>query len=252
MSQRPPGMQMVMPFTDTVKKLVIVTVGFWLVFQVILEQLLLPQLELSRYLGLVPAMITEHFYIWQLFTYMFLHSVEPTHIIFNMLMLWWLGSELEQMWGKKFFLFYYLMSGTGAAILYFLFSLVMWLVVGRVDNMVVPVVGASGAVFALLLAYGIIYGERVVYFMFVVPMKAKYFVMILGGIEFVLTINSGGLGKMANLVHLGGLLVGFIILYIRSKLQKSGTKRRGGSGPKLRLVVDNRQSNEDNGPRYWN
>jgi len=112
-----------------------------------------------------------------------------------------------------------------------------------------PVVGASGAVFGLMLAFGMIFGERTIFFMMIFPMKAKYFVMLLGAIELVSLLSSGFGSNVANLAHLGGIVAGFLFLIFYTKWQgrrvRKRTKRHGRS---LKLVVDNERKN----PRYWN
>src|SRR5690606_23132872 len=172
-----------------------------------------------------------------------------------MLILWWFGSELEMKWGSKFFLIYYLVSGVGAALLYLLCVSIYSFASGDPLPLMAPVVGASGAVYGLLLAYGILFGERVLYFMMMFPMKAKYFVLIIGIVELVTLLDSGFSSGVANLAHLGGLVSGFITLKywtdwrVQSKKKASDSQRR-----KLKLVVDNERDGEDkkSGPKYWN
>jgi membrane associated rhomboid family serine protease len=116
------------------------------------------------------------------------------------------------------------------------------------------VVGASGAIFGLLLAYGMIFGERVVTFMMLFPMRAKYFVMILGGVE-IATLLGGGHGRVANLAHIGGLAAGFLFLQVYTRLQQSRWRKQGSKrgGRGLRLVVNNPKNDEKkDGPKYWN
>lgn len=252
-----PGTQLQMaPLTPMVKKLIIVNVAIWLVFQVIIEQYFLTGAPLTSYLSLRPAFIIEKFYVWQFFTWMFLHSLSITHIVFNMLMLWFFGGELEQRWGAKFFLTYYLVSGVGAAFVYVICMAVYSVVTGAVDGLYAPVVGASGAIFGVLLAYGILFGERTILFFFVFPMKVKFFVMIIGAIEVVSLLNVGQ-SNVANLAHLGGLVSGYLFLIIWTKKQQKkraeGKGKRKGRG-NLRLVVNNDQGESDdkNGPKYWN
>ena len=98
------------------KLLVIINVVVWLGLQIALEYF--AGVPISKWFALYPAKVLLDFQIWQLGTYMFLHTYQVTHILFNMIMLWFLGTELEQRWGKKFFLSYYLISGAGAAMLY--------------------------------------------------------------------------------------------------------------------------------------
>jgi membrane associated rhomboid family serine protease len=195
------------------------------------------------------------FFIWEPLTYMFLHSTSsPWHIVFNMLMLWWLGSELETRWGARFFAIYYLVCGIGAAVFYVLFVFLFSLATGRATGLLeTPVIGASGAIFGLMLAYGIIFGERVVYFMFIFAMKAKYMVMILGALEIftILTAGVDGGREVSNLAHVFGLLSGFLFLTGWTRWQRRKSKKQSSRwGRKLRLVVNNDDKEKD--PKYWN
>ena len=253
----PPDFQQIMPFSKVVKRLVIVNVVVWFVGIVIIEQFFLSEPQITLWLGLVPLSLVKNFFIWQPLSYLFIHSTNPTHIIFNMLLLWWLGSELERFWGARFFTLFYFVSGVGAAILYTLAVFVFSLVTGRAEGLVTPVVGASAAIFGLLVAYGLIFGERVVYFMFFFPMKAKYFGAILGAIEVVLVLNNGLVqGKVANLAHVGGLVTGYIFMKIWPFISGGrGGKRPGPKSKKndrLKLVVNNEGFDEPEKPKYWN
>lgn len=247
-----PSFQMNIPFTKSVKTLVIANVVVWFFLQVILEQFFLSEPFVTQYFSLIPGKVIE-FFVWQPITYMFLHDVGPTHILFNMLILWMLGSELEGHWGSRFFTVYYFVCGIGAALIYILVSTVYGLSSGNMQALYTPVLGASGAIFGLMLAYGIIFGERVVYFMFVFPMKARFFIMILGAVELVMILNNGIVGgKVANLAHLGGIISGFLFLTFWTRWSR-GQKQRQTSkaGRKLRLVVDN-NNEAPKGPKYWN
>ncbi len=240
----------VLPFTKVVKRLVIANVVIWIVFQVIVEKFIFPDLNLEQTFGFVPVLFFKSYFIWQPVTYLFLHdSSNVLHVVLNQMMLWWLGSELEQKWGSKLFLMYYLVTGAGAALIYFIVTMIYVLITGTVQPLVIPVIGASGAIFGLMVAYGILFGERIVYFMFIFPMKAKYFVLILGGMEFMMLLSNGiGGGQVANLAHIGGVISGFLFLWIYSIWSKA---RRNGSGwrrRKLKLVVNN----DEKEPKYWN
>ncbi|MBT4760649.1 MAG: rhomboid family intramembrane serine protease [Bdellovibrionaceae bacterium] len=247
--------QFSVPFSPVVKKLVIINVAVWIGLILILQQLVLDKPLVFAWFSLIPSKAMGDFFIWQPFTYMFLHSPNSVfHILFNMLLLWMFGSELEQRWGSQFFLIYYLVCGVGAGILYMFAIYIYYFISGDVSPLFTPVVGASGAVFGLLLAYGMVFGERMVYFMMLFPMKAKFFVMIIGGVELVTLLSSGVKGEVANLAHLGGLISGFIFLYtwvrFKNKLIKNFTKKRGR---KLKLVVNNDEDeSKDDGPKYWN
>lgn len=249
-----------MPLTPMVKKLLIVNVAIWFFGVLIIQKFFLNAPYIFAWFGLVPEKIINDFWIWQPFTYLFVHSYSIFHLLFNMLILWWMGADLEPRWGSRFFLTYYLVCGVGAGWFYVAGVTLYYFVTGHFDLMMTPVVGASGAVFGLMLAFGLIFGERIVYFMMIFPMKAKYFVMLLGGIELVTLLNSGENNQVANLSHLGGLVVGYLYLKFRTRLSGFWSGRKGGrkkGGPKLRLVVDNEsklRQKEDfgGGPRYWN
>jgi membrane associated rhomboid family serine protease len=255
-----PQMQfsMMVPVTPVVRWLIGINVGIWIIFQLILEGYFLSGSPITRTFGFVPENFITHFYVWEPLTYMFLHSRNVFHITFNMLLLWWLGAELEQRWGSKFFLSFYLVSGIGAGIIYGLVVLLHGLVfTPSVAVWETPVVGASGAIFGLMLAYGMIFGERVVYFMMVFPMRAKYFVMILGAVEVVTLLNNGmGHGDVANLAHLGGIASGFLFLQGYTRMQQRRWRKQSDRrGRGLKLVVNNDGKDDKGGgggPKYWN
>jgi membrane associated rhomboid family serine protease len=239
------------PFTPVVKWLVIINLAIWIGLQILLEGY--GGVNVSKYLALYPGKVLFDYAFWQLFTYMFLHSMSVSHILFNLLTLWFVGSELEQRWGKKFFLNFYLLTGVGAGFIYTLGMAVYSYATGKQVGLVIPVMGASGAIFGLLLAYGLLFGERVMSFMFLFPMKAKYFVMILGGIEILSMMTSGVMGgEVAYLAHLGGLISGYLILRFWTTLQRLQWNRKAKTKTRnLRLVVDNEKKDEKN-PKYWN
>ncbi len=238
------------PLTPVVKWLLIINVAIWFVFQVILEGFL--RVPFTSLFGLFPGKVLFEFHIWQLFSYMFLHSMQVTHILFNMLMLWFFGAELEQRWGSRFFLIYYLVSGVGAAILYCVGVWGYALATGSQTGLIVPVVGASGAVFGLLLAQGMIFAERIIYFFMLFPMKIKYFVALMGVVQLAsLMTSSVSGGEVAYLAHLGGLVSGYICLKFKGWIDRNELKKKTKSkGRNLRLVVNNEKS--DKPPKYWN
>jgi membrane associated rhomboid family serine protease len=255
MKQTP--VQMNLTITPMVKLLIIVNLVIWVVLQILMEAW--AKIPFTKYFALYPGKFIYEFALWQPLTYMFLHSMQVSHIVFNMLMLWFVGGELEQRWGRKFFVSYYLISGAGAALIYCFVVAIYSLLSGSQQGLVVPVIGASGAIFGLLLAYGILFGERTMHFMMVFPMKAKYFVMILGAIEVMSILTSGVVGgEVAYLAHLGGILSGYLTLLGWTRIQQSSwrrTPKKKGAG-RLRLVVDNNKSKDqnkgNNDPKYWN
>jgi membrane associated rhomboid family serine protease len=240
--------------TPVVKILLIVTIGIWFFAQLILENFL--RVPVTAYLSLIPGRVITNFEIWRLGTYLFLHSLEVNHILFNMLTLWLVGTELEQRWGKKFFLQYYFGTGIGAALLY---TLCVWgwgLATGSLMGLISPVVGASASLFGLMMAYAILFGEREVAFMMVFPMKAKYLVAILAFIQIASLLASVTVGSgVAYLAHIGGLVVGYLILWLKARSSNRASAKKASAKGNLRLIVDNEKNSSKNsgsGPRYWN
>jgi membrane associated rhomboid family serine protease len=167
--------------------------------------------------GLVPVLVWRKYFIWQLLTYIFLHG-GFSHILFNLLALWMFGGELENYWGSKRFLFYFLFCGIGAGIC----------TVVLTPYGFIPVIGASGAIYGLLLAFGWLFPNRLIYIYFLFPIPAKYFVILFGLIELVSSIEGTG-GGVAHLTHLGGLLFGlFYMAYpmIRQKIRRDYYRRK--------------------------
>lgn len=235
-----------------VKKIVIVSVAVWLVAQVFLQNLVLSTDYISAWFALTPSAVLESMALWQLVTYIFLHALSPFHILFNMLSLWFFGSELELRWGSRQFLSYYLVTGIGAAVIYVTGVLIYGIVMGRPPGVYGhPVVGASGSIFALLLAYGILFGDRQIYFFGVFPMQAKYMVAIIGGVEAITLMTAGLSNSVANLAHLGGLVSGFVYLMLWTRVNQFRWRKTGETRRNLKLVV-NRDKDEKGGPKYWN
>jgi len=170
-----------------------------------LAQLFFP--IITDVLGLRPAFVLRTFWIWQLVTYMFLHG-GLFHILFNMLALWMFGAELERIWGTRYFLKFYFVTGIGAGALTVLFSLLPFGFAQQLQYAII--IGASGAIYGLLLAYALYFPDRPIYMYFVFPIPAKIFVAIMGVIAFVSSIGESG--GIANATHLGGLLVAYLFL----------------------------------------
>src|SRR5690242_1640902 len=164
--------------------------------------------RLFVWLGLVPELVLHKYWLWQPATYMFLHARNPTHILFNMLGVWMFGVELERMWGTRFFARYYAVTGVGAGLTTILVSLLPFAATAATYGSVT--IGASGALFGLLLAYALYFPNRPILMFLLFPIPAKYFVMIIGGIAF-LTAADGNSGVAAT-THLGGMVVGYLFL----------------------------------------
>jgi membrane associated rhomboid family serine protease len=160
--------------------------------------------------GLVPSMVWSQLKIWQLFTYLFIHG-GFFHIFFNMFVLWMFGKDLEQEWGKKDFLVFYFICGTGAGLITTLLGL----------NSFIPIVGASGAIYGLLVAYGFTYPNRLVYLYGLFPLKVKHMVMGLGVIAFFASLSASQ-SNVSHITHLSGMIIGLIL--IRFNLRWSGVK----------------------------
>lgn len=246
--------QMTVPFKGVVRALVIANVAIWLGL-VVLPNLFMDRNPVLDWLALTPRRLIFDFWIWQFFTYMFLHAQGVFHILFNMLVLWWFGYELEARWGPRFFLTYFLTCGVGAGALYAIGAVLYYLSTGNGLIMEAPLVGASGATYGLLLAYGILFGDRILHFMMLFPMKARYFVMIIGAVELVTLLDSGMGSKVANLAHLGGILIGYLFLLFVARMRARGTGASAKRGRRLKLVVNNERNEPPDprsGPKYWN
>jgi len=164
-----------------------------------------------RLLALTPVAVVFHLQVYQLATYLFLHG-GFWHLIVNMFTLWMFGATLEQDWGTRRFLKYYFLCGVGAGICDVVVN-------AAIGNWGTSTIGASGAVYGLLLAFGVMYPNQVVLMSFLFPIKAKYFVMIYGAIALLssLNVNSG----VSDVAHLGGMLFG--LLYLKVKLPQVKT-----------------------------
>ena len=171
-----------------------------------MAQLVVPSITWT--FGLTPVAVIRQFEVWQLATYMFLHA-GLFHILFNMLALWMFGTELERIWGTRYFLKFYFVTGIGAAVLTVLFSLLPFGFAQSLQQ--ITIIGASGAIYGLLLAYALYFPNRTIYYI-VFPIPAKYFVMLAGFIAFYSSVGVGN--GVANATHLFGLLVAY--LYLKS------------------------------------
>ena len=206
--------------TPCVKALIIINLTCWFLLVSIIQRFFMKTDAIYYIFGFVPQAVTDSFFIWQFVTYMFIHSSGVFHILFNMLVLWMFGSELERLWRKNFFLVYYLVCGVGAVLVYLIGVGLYTLFGGETAVTNIPVVGASGAVFGLLLAYGWIFGDRFVLFMFIFPMRARTFTILICAVELMTVLQSGFGSPVANLAHLGGLISGFLFLKSRGMTQK--------------------------------
>lgn len=192
-------------WSPMVKKLIILNVILY-VFELILLWLGSGDSLYRQFInafGLKPIAIYQNFMIWQFLTAMFLHSLSPFHLLFNMLMLWMFGSPVERAWGSREFLKYYLLTGIAANMVHFFFYY----------NSPIPVIGASGAVMGIILAFALTYPDAIVLIGLIFPVKAKYLaigVIIIDLLYLFTDPNS----TTAHVVHLAGVGIGFIYLKI--------------------------------------
>jgi len=157
---------------------------------------------ISAVLPLYP--LGEGFKVWQLFTYMFLHA-GFMHLLFNMFALWMFGMELENTWGSKKFFIYYMICGIGAGL--------STLIIGPLFGPAGPTVGASGAIYGVLIAFGMMFPDRPIFVYFLLPIRARYFVLIYIGLELYAGIT-GTTDGIAHFAHLGGAAVGLVYVLI--------------------------------------
>lgn len=227
-------------------------------------------IDLTSMLGL-HFFMAKDFHIYQFFTYMFLHG-GFTHIFFNMFALWMFGAVVERVWGPKKFLFYYISCGVGAGMVQELAQYVNYMTTGLAAYDQVNLsgtlmltedylnlwttIGASGAVYAILLAFGMIFpNERLFIIPFPFPIKAKWLVVGYIAIELFSALSGPGDG-VAHTAHLGGMLFGFIMIrYWRKHPGANG----GGFGrsrgqeffDNMKRRFDERQQHATNNRRRW-
>lgn len=197
--------------TPGVKLIVLVCTGVFL-FQALVSLIAGPLTayhQITQRFGLIPSAVIPGLRIWQPFTYIFLHG-DIWHILINLLMLWMFGRELELVWGKRKFINYFLLCGVGAGLIEVLVKTIP-VFFGR-HLFDIPTIGASGAIFGILIANAILFPDRRIWLIplpVTIPMRP--YVAVMGAIEFFMTLGSGGDG-IGHLCHLGGMLIGYLYL----------------------------------------
>jgi membrane associated rhomboid family serine protease len=201
-------------FPPIIKLLLITNVGIYLLFNFLLAGFIIGDLPfqviITKYFALNPLKpvsfngISLSFYPWQLITYMFLHG-GFIHLLFNMFALWMFGVELENTWGQKRFLTYYFICGIGAGLCN--------LLIAPLFGSTGPTIGASGAVYGILVAFGYLFPNRNIYIYGLIPVKAKYLVVLYMLMELFLA-GGGASDGIAHFAHLGGGVIGLIYLLI--------------------------------------
>lgn len=189
--------------TPAVRMIFIANVGIYLLTLVLS---VVPPVKnaLIDLLAFSPQSALSSLLVWKYVTYMFVHG-GVFHILFNMMILWFMGPELERRLGTRFFWIFYLGTGIGAGLLHALVTMAT----GTWGS---SIIGASGALYGVLLAYGCYWPDRQMLLYMVVPVKMKYLVAIVGAMAFFSSIGAGGGGGVAHLTHLTGLIFGYLLL----------------------------------------
>lgn len=201
---RPSGFGGFSFFPPIIKNLLIANIGVFflqILFGNIAFSGIPGSMILDRYFALNP--LDGNFQLWQLISYQFMHA-DFTHIFFNMFMLWMFGMEIENFMGSRKFLLFYLLSGVGAGILQLI---VPWLMGGQQGL----TIGASGAVYGVMVAFAMFFPDRYIFIYFLIPIKAKYLMAILVVFEFM---SVGDQSLVAHLAHIGGAITGLIFILI--------------------------------------
>ena len=181
-------------FTNAIKILVSVNFGIF-----VLQTLSNAEGLFFPLFGLVPKLVWSELMIWQPITYLFFHG-GIWHVLINMFVLWMFGSELERIWGKNHFIKFYFVTGIGSGLITMILNL----------GSMTPIVGASGAVYGVLLAYGLTYPNRQIYLYGIIPIKSIWFVIGIGFIAFMSSFNN--LSQVSHVTHLSGMLIGYLML----------------------------------------
>tara|TARA_B100000073_G_scaffold19879_1_gene15833 strand:- start:297 stop:1124 length:828 start_codon:yes stop_codon:yes gene_type:complete len=181
-------------FTEAIKTLISINFAIF-----ILQSISSSEIMFFSNFGLVPKLVWSQMKIWQPFTYMFFHG-DIWHVLINMFVLWMFGSELERAWGKKNFLRFYFITGVGSGLGTMLFGL----------QSTIPIVGASGAIYGVLLAYGVMFPNRTVYLYGIIPIKSIWFVIGIGAIAFFSSFNN--FTNISHLTHFFGMIIGYLYL----------------------------------------
>jgi len=223
------------PLTPAVKS-ILIACGITFLLQLIAGE------KMIFIFGLIPVLVWKDFFIWQLGSYIFLHG-GLFHLLFNLFALFMFGCELERLWGSRFFIKYFFITGVGAGISTAVFN----------PSMTIPTVGASGAVFGILMAYALYYPNRIVYFNFIFPIKIKYLVLIYGVLTFYFSFSDTG-GNIAHIAHLGGMLFGFVYLkfyffkgFVKQQILKLKIKRLRR---RFHVVDKNKKDRDDETNHY--
>lgn len=188
-------------FTEVIKILIGINVGLFA-----LRILIVNHFDIVTILGLSSQSIWP--LVWQPVTYMFVHG-GFWHVAINMFVLWMFGSELEMVWGRKEFLRYYFVTGIGSGLIWLLFN---------IGNPYSILIGASGAIYGVLVAYGLMFPNRIIYLYFLFPIKVKWFVIVIGVIAFFSSMNNAS--NISHITHLSGMIIGYLYLSSQQRWKK--------------------------------
>ena len=241
--------------TPGVKLLLIANCAVFLV-QVLIYYLYSAQTQyrFDLWFGLVPSGVVPGLRIWQPFTYLFLHDVHSIlHIVVNMFMLWSFGRELELVWGRNRFLRYYFLTGVGAGVLNVLVRTIptLW---GKPQHDI-PTIGASGAIFGILIACAVLFPDRRAYlFPIPVAIKMKWIVTIMAAITFLGTFGPHD-DKVSHICHLGGMVIGYLYLRRDSYLYRLRNEvsdwRYERNRKKFEVYVNKHKNDPPSRPDRW-
>ena len=239
--------------TPAVRNIVLACVGVFLV-QTLL-QLFIPSTYylFNREFGLVPFDFLFKLHLWQPVTYLFLHG-GLWHILLNMLFLWMFGVDLERAWGSHRFYTYFFLTGIGAACINVLAELVVH--PGGSGASFVPTIGASGAIYGILLANAVMFPDRKIWLIpFPITIPMKVYVIAAGAIEFFMTLGAGGGDNVSHVTHLGGMLVGYLYLrrgswFFRARNGISDWQRRRARR-KFEVYMRKHREEPPSRPDHW-
>ncbi len=221
-----------------VKKLILINVSVF-----VLQWIIGMRFPVLHFFGLVPANLYGQWMIWQPLTYMFLHG-SVWHLFFNMLSLWMFGGEIEELWGNRKFLIYYLVCGIGAGLCS------SWVQDG-------VIIGASGAIYGVLVAFAVLFPDRVItlllFFVFPVNLKAKQFVLIFIAIAFLSAISSSN-DHVAHIAHLSGAAIGYLLIRYENRFSsfwKKGSSLSDWSFSDHRSLLSSKDRSSENPETYY-
>lgn len=241
------------PLTKVTKYLIIACTAIYFATLICAAIFRFPSDILNDYLGLVPRHAIGDLWLWQFGTYIFLHG-SPFHLLFNMLVLWFFGAEIELRMGERRYLLYFLLCGVAAGLCSVGMSTLFRS--GELSN--TAVIGSSGAVYGLLAAYGLLFWDRYLLMFFLFPIKAQYYALVVAGLEIAMGLGQND--NVSHVAHIGGLVAGgayVYFTYFRPRRGKGRTKRdieKEKLKRQFTLIVNDSvgKTKDDSSGPYWN